>query len=223
MLGRAIGAFALVLVALATSGCQVALTAGVESERDGSGWVRAGLGLDDEALRELGDPAKELRLDDLRQAGWDVSGPEEEKDGLTWIRVAKRFAAAEDAARVAAELSGPDGPFRDFRLERARTFLKTRTSFTGLVDLSRGLAGLNDPTLQEKLGDYDLGLDRLREGVTVRVEAELPGRTQSWQPALGEQLRLEASSEVWNLLPLVPAGACVAFALGAVALLVRRR
>ena len=208
---------------LATSGCQVTLTAGLEAERDGSGWVRAGLGLDGEALRQLGDPAKELRLDDLRQAGWDVTGPEEDDDGLTWVRVAKRFARAEDAARVAAELSGPDGPFREFRLQRSRTFFKTRTSFSGLVDLSRRLAGLNDPALQEKLGDYNLGLEQVGDGVAVRVEAQLPGRTQTWQPALGEQVRLQAASEVWNLLPFLPALACVVFALAAAAVLLRRR
>ena len=193
------------------------------AERDGSGWVSAGLGLDREALRQLGDPSKELRLDDLRQSGWDVTGPDEEDDGLTWVRVAKRFATPTEAAQVASELSGPEGPFRDFRLERSRTFLKTRTSLTGRLDLSRGLAGLNDPGLQEKLGDYDLGLDRLREGVTVRVEAELPGRTETWQPALGEQVRMEASSEVWNLLPLVPAAAAVVFAVAALATFLRRR
>ena len=181
------------------------------------------MGLDDEARRELGDPAKELRLDDLKAAGWDVAGPDQEEDGLTWVRVAKRFATPDDAARVAAELSAPDGPFRDFRLQRSRTFFKTRTSFTGLVDLSKGLAGLSDPALQERLGDYDLGLDQRREGVTVRVEAGLPGQTKTWEPAVGEQLRMQASSEVWNLVPLLPAGACLLFAVAAVGVLVTRR
>ncbi|MDQ3980026.1 MAG: hypothetical protein M3314_10805 [Actinomycetota bacterium] len=220
---RALGGLTLLLVAVATGACQVVLTAGVQAERDGSGWVRAGIGLDGEALRELGDPARELRLEDLRQSGWDVIGPERDDDGLTWVRVAKRFATPEDASRVAAELSGQEGPFRDFRLERSRSFFKTRTSFSGLIDLSRGLAGLNDPALQEKLGDHDLGLERVREGVKVRVEAELPGRTQSWEPALGEQVRMEVASEAWNLLPLVPAAAGVLFAVAALAVSVAAR
>lgn len=201
------------------------MTAGVEAERDGSGWVRAGLGLDQEALRELGDPVKELRLDDLRQSGWDVTEPKTEKDGLTWVRVSKRFARAEDAARVAAELSGPEGPFRDFRLERSRTFFKTKTSLSGLVDLSAGLAGLSDPALQEKVGDYDLGLDPagLGQRAKVQVEARLPGRVQSWEPAVGEKLRVETASEVWNLSPLVPAVACLVFTTAALAVFIRRR
>jgi hypothetical protein len=211
-------------VLVAAGGCQVTLTAGVDAERDGGGWVRAGLGLDEEALRQLGDPVKELRLDDLRQAGWDVSGPRREGDGLTWIRASKRFATPEEGSRVMAELSGPAGPFRDFRVERSRSFFKTRTLFTGLVDLSKGLAGLNDPALQEKLGDANLGLDpaQLADRVRVRVEARLPGGAHAWEPALGQEVPLRASSEAWNLVPLVPGVACLLFAAAA-AVLVKRR
>ena len=186
--------------------------------------MRAGLGLDDDALRQLGDPAKELRLDDLRQAGWEVTGPLREADSLTWVRASKRFATPEEAARVAAELSGQEGPFRDFKLERSRSFFKTRTSFSGLVDLSEGLAGLNDPALQEKLGGAQLGLDpaALGEKVRVRVEARLPGDVKTWEPRLGEQMRLEAMSETWNLSPLLPAAGCLLFATAVVVVLRRR-
>ncbi len=211
-------------MAVAGGACQITLATGVEAERDGSGWIRAGLGLDGEALRELGDPAQELRLDDLRQAGWEVIGPEEENDGLTWVRVAKRFTTPDEAGRVATELSGPEGPFRDFRLERSRTFFKTRTSFRGLVDLSRGLGGLSDAALQEKLAGYELGLGpgTIGDRVKVRIETRLPGRTDTWEPSVGEQLRLNAASEVWNLLPLLPAVASGIFALAAVAVLAGR-
>lgn len=233
----------LLLLVLAT-GCQVTLTAGVDAERDGSGWVRAGLGLDAEALRQLGDPRRELRLDDLRQAGWEVTGPRAEGDDLTWVRAAKRFGTPEEAASVAAELSGPEGPFREFRLERSKSFLKTRTSFSGLVDLANGLAGLNDPGVQAKLGDADLELDLaglqrrfgpdVNRAVRVRVEAKLPGDVTAegatpipggvaWSPPLGEQVRLRATAEAWNLQPVLPAVAALLFAGAALTVVVRRR
>jgi hypothetical protein len=206
---------------LLLTGCQVTLTAGIDARPDGSGSIRAGLGLDDAALREVGDLASELRLDDLRQAGWEVTGPrKEENDGLTWVRLSKRFVDEAHAASVAAELSGPDGPFRDFKLERSRSFLKTTMRFTGLVDLSRGLTGLSDAALQERLGGYDLRLDRPEADVRVRVEARLPGRDRiAWEPRLGDQLRLEARSEAWNLRPLLPAALAVLLAAAAVAAL----
>lgn len=225
------------LLVLLGTGCQVVLTAGVDVGRDGSGIVRAGIGLDDDALARLGDPATELRLADLRQAGWTVTGPAKEKDGLTWVRATKRFSDAAGAAGVAAELSGPDGPFRSFQVVRTRGFLHTSTRFTGVVDLTKGLAGFSDPDLAAKLGGA-LGLDadalRARLGadadkeLQVRVEAHLPGDTKSnatsrgaggtlvWQPALGKQLAVDARSSALNLVPLVPAVVALVFAAAAV-------
>ena len=62
----------LVLVALLAwlaSACQVDLAAGIEVNRDGSGRVSAGVGLDAEALKEVGDVASAFRVDDLRRPG----------------------------------------------------------------------------------------------------------------------------------------------------------
>ena len=224
-----------VALLFALTGCQVTLAAGVDAAPDGSGTVRAAVGFDDEALAQVGDPRTELRLDDLRQAGWTVVGPRKEKDGLTWVRAGKRFATPEDAGRVAAELSGPSGPFRDIRLQRSRSFFKTKTMLTGVVDLSNGLAGLSDPDLQAKLGETDVGLDvdalRRRfgpsadEAVRVRFDARLPGRSQSWEPKLGEQVRIDVRAEAWNLVPVLGAAAALVFAAAALAVTVvgRRR
>lgn len=223
----------MVVLLLATAGCQVTLSAGVEARFDGSGVVRAAVAFDDEALAEIGDLPTELRLDDLRQAGWEVDEPRKEDDGLTWVRAAKGFATPEEASRVAGELSGPQGPFRDFRLESSRSFLKTKTSFTGLLDLSDGLAGLSDAGVQSKLGDADLGLDldglRRRFGpdldraVQVRMEARLPGRHETWQARMGEQVRMEARAEAWNLVPVLGAVAALVFAVAALAVTVASR
>lgn len=210
---------------MATGGCQVVLTTGIEAKRDGSGLVRAAVGLDDEALRQLGDPATELRLDDLRQAGWAVAAPAREADGLTWVRLSKPFADPDQAGRVAAELSGPGGPFREFRLERRRSLLRTTTEFTGVVDLTAGLAGLYDQALQDALGDAAPPLDPAalaERDVRVRVEARLPGEDpRVWEPALGEELRLEAVSDVLNVR--LVGGATAAVVLTAAALVLLRR
>jgi hypothetical protein len=207
--------------------------------------VRAAIGLDEEAVREVGDLAAAFRLDDLRQAGWEVEAPRREADGLTWVRAAKRFESPAEAALVAAELSGPEGPFRELRLERSRSLFKTKITLTGLVDLANGLAGLNDPDLQERLGGADLAVDlaglqrrfgdALDDTVDVRLEATLPGDVDAqgatragdavvWSPAVGEQVRVSATSESWNVQPLVPAAAAFVFAVAALtAILVKKR
>jgi hypothetical protein len=212
------------VLAFVASGCQVTLSAGIEVGADGSGTVHAGVGFDDEAVAEVGDLAAALRADDLRQAGWEVAGPAPEEDGLTWVRASKDFDDPEEAAAVAAELSGPDGPFRDFRVTRERSLLRTKTSFSGVADLSRGLAGLSDAELQAALGDFDLGLDvdglrrrfgdTLGDRVRVQVSATLPGKVEAntatvgggraqWTPAVGERIELTAEGDLRRLAPLV--------------------
>lgn len=234
------------LLALATSACQVTIAAGVDVGRDGSGRVTAGVGLDAGALEEVDDLATALRVDDLRQAGWQVDPPRREGDGLTWVRAAKPFADPEEAAAVLGELSGPDGPFRDLRLVRTRSLTRSETTFTGTVDLSGGLAGLSDPELAETLADVDLGLDLeglrrrfgddLAEAVEVRFTAGLPGDLTTnapgrdgdralWTPEPGQTVELEASSEAFRIDPVIPiaAGAVVVVMAGLVVLGVRRR
>ena len=230
------------LLAWATSACQVTLTAGVDVNRDGTGRVVAGLGLDDDALREVGDLATGLRLDDVRAAGWLVDAPRKEGDGLTWIRASKPFTEPEQVPSIVAELNGAGGPFRDFRVTRTKSFTRSKTTFTGTVDLAAGLTGLSDPELAAALEDIDLGLDvdglRSRFGDRIKVMATvgLPGDVTTnapardggralWAPDLGQTIQLEASSSAFRVDPRVPiiAGAALLVAVLLLIVLLRRR
>lgn len=230
------------LLAWAATACQVTLTAGVDVNRDGTGRVTAGVGLDDEAVREVGDLATALRIDDVRRAGWQVDPPRKEEDGLTWVRAAKPFTEPEQVPAIVAELNGPTGPFRDFRVERTKSLTRSKTTFTGTVDLAAGLAGLADTELTAALDDVDLGLDveglRRRFGDRLKVEASarLPGdvttnattrdgRRALWSPELGQSLALQASSEALKVDPRLPivAGAALLLAVAFLAALLRRR
>ena len=71
------------------SSCQVTIVAGVDAKADGSGVVRAGVGLDADALHQIPDLRQQLKVDDLRKAGWTVVGPRKEGDGRTWVRATK--------------------------------------------------------------------------------------------------------------------------------------
>ena len=244
---RARLAVVVALLAWATAACQVRIATGIDVARDGSGRVTAGLGLDADALKELGDPATALRVDDMRKAGWQVDGPRREDDGLTWVRASKPFAGPEQAAAVLGELNGPDGPFRDFRVVRTKSLTRSRTTFTGTVDLSGGLTGLSDPELAAAMGDVDIGLDLeglrrrfgddLARAVVVEVTAGLPGKTTTnapsrkgdravWAPEPGQTVQLEASSSALRVDPLLIAaagGALVLVAAGLILALRRRR
>lgn len=232
----------LALLAWATSACQLTLTAGVDVNRDGTGRVVAGVGLDDEAVREVGDLPTALRLDDVRAAGWLVDAPRKEGDGLTWIRASKPFTEPEQVPAIIAELNGAGGPFRDFRVTRTKSLTRSKTTFSGAVDLAAGLTGLSDPELVAALDDVDLGLDveglRARFGDRIKVLATvgLPGEVTTnapardggralWVPELGQTVQLEASSSAFRVDPRLPiaAGAALVLATVLLVVLLRRR
>jgi hypothetical protein len=228
-----------VLAVLTLGACQVSTTVGVDARADGSGVVRATVTLDKDAAGQVPDLRTQLRVDDLRSAGWRVEGPTPTKDGGAVLSASKGFASPAEATTVVEQLSGPTGPFRAFTLRRSRSFAKTRVSFRGHVDLSKGLAAFSDSELRTRLGS-DLGFDpealqgRLGRSLArifpVTVAVRLPGSVESnaplragngarWSPTFGESVALTATSEQWNTRNLAAAGLAVLAGLALLALL----
>ncbi len=223
-------------LAVATGGCQVGLTADVDVRADGSGVVRAGVGLDAEALEAVGDLPMELAVDDLREAGWSVSPPRLEGDGTTWVRATKSFEDTPGASQVLHEL----GPvFADLRLEREATLRGSRSRLDGALDLTGGLSAFTDPALVEALGP-DLLASRppsvLAGQVRVQFSADLAGRVRSnatvsqrgrpvWFARPGQRIPISATGELDRTALLVAGGGSAALIAGVLVLVVvvRRR
>jgi hypothetical protein len=233
-----VAAAALALLLL-SSACQVTIAVGVDAKANGSGVVRAGVGLDADALRQIPDLGQQLRVDDLKKAGWTVVGPRKEGDGRTWVRATKPFADPAGARKAVGELNGPNGPFKDFRLTRSHSLLRTKTAFSGTVDLA-GARSLADPRLQQQMGSSGVDpkvlqqqLDQaVNRAFRLEVVAQLPGKISSnaptqvsggvvWHPKVGEQAKLTAASTAWNLRPIL--FTAVALVLALAALVVWRR
>jgi hypothetical protein len=227
------------LALLVCSACQVTIAVGVDAKQNGSGVIRAGVGLDDDALHQIPDLAQQLRVDDLKKAGWTVVGPRKESDKRTWVRATKAFANSAGAAKAMDELNGPNGPFKNFKLTVKHSFLRSKTSFSGTVDRV-GASGLADQRLQQQLGGSGVDPKVLEQqlnqiidrSVQTEVVADLPGSISSnaptavsggvvWHPKAGEQAHLTATSTAWNLRPII--FGAVALVLAIAALLVWRR
>ena len=239
--GRGLALLLAALVLLLCSGCQVTIATGVDANADGSGMVRAGVGLDADALRQVPDLRQQLKVDDLRKAGWTVVGPRKEGDGRTWVRASKRFADPAGERRAVVELNGPTGPFKDFRLTRHRSFLRSTLRFSGTVDLA-GASALADQRLIQQLASSGLDTaalqreasDLVNRSFKLQVVARLPGSIHSnapvsvdggvvWRPKVGERVQLVATARAWDTRRIVLLAAAVLAALAAVMLLVRRR
>ncbi len=233
------------LVLVGAGACQVRVTGGIDVNPDGGGTVRAGLGLDDEAMKSVGYISAALRVDDLRQAGWKIDGPGKEGDGLTWVRASRPVSDTAGAKVALAQLSGPDGPFRDLTVSSTHSLFRNRTTLSGAVDLSGGLNGLADADLLSKIGGgLPLDLDGLRKElgadldkvVQVSFEARLPGSVDAnatekaggrlvWRPSLGGRLPIGATSKGLNVVPIAVVAVVLLVAVGGttVWLVFRRR
>ena len=217
------------------------IAVGVDANQNGSGTVRAGVGLDSDALRQIPDLAQQLRVDDLKKAGWTIVGPRKERDGRTWVRATKPFRNPAGAEKAMAELNGPNGPFKNFRLRQSSSLLKTKTSFSGTVDL-QGARSLADPKLQEQLAapgvdpkvleqQLDAAINR---AFRLEVVAHLPGSIDSnapteveggvvWHPKVGEDVRLTATSSAWHLRTIIFGGLALVLVVAAVIIWRRSR
>jgi hypothetical protein len=214
------------------TGCQVTVDVDVSADAGGGGEVRATVVLDRDAAAQAPNLAEDLRVDDLAAAGWEVEGPSRREGGEVRIEAVKPFAGPAGAHQAVEELSGPGGPFRDFRLSVDRSFVETRTSLTGTVDLSSGLEGFSDDVLRQRLGS-PLGVDLaavqrqlgkpLADAFQIRVEAHLPGEEATVvSPRLGQRQELTASARRLNTERIAFGALAVVSALALLGVLVRR-
>lgn len=158
--------FALVaLVVVVAAGCRVQIETKIDVGLDGKGTITQSIGFDDAALKRVGDPAQALRADDLVQAGWEVDAASKEGD-LTWIRVHQSFETPEEGTALLAQLSGPDGPYRDMLISRSDGFLSTSVKVAGQIDTTAGLQMFGDQQLATTLGGDASG------GLLAKIEAE---------------------------------------------------
>ena len=188
---------ALVAAVLCLVGCEVSASVGIDVAEDGSGSVTVSAELDREASQRLGDPATQLRTEDLTAAGWTVEFVAAEGGGLT-IRGTKPFGSPDGLQQVLDEVGGVDGIFREWTIDIEDAFASTTWTVGGRVVLSGSLDQFSDADLAAALDGLPLGRTpeqlaaELGEGgsVPIRLGIRLPDevdegdRLQTWDYAV---------------------------------------
>jgi hypothetical protein len=233
------------LVVALASACQVKTEVDIDVKADGSGTVTVSVGLDDAAVKDIGDLGAVVRTDDLTKAGWTIGRPAKEADGYTYLRLTKPFANPDEANAIFTQITGPTGPFQGFHLARTREFAKTDTTFDGTVDLTGGLPAFADNALAQQLDGKPLGQDLasiekavggpIDKAFTFRVAVRLPGDVTSnatlqvdngavWEPKLSDKapsvLQAKGSARRVTTLVFIALGIVALIALAVV--LIRR-
>jgi hypothetical protein len=220
---------------LTTTACQAVTRVTVAAGPAGDGTVSVSLSLDKAAASQFSNLAGQLRLDDLRRAGWTVAAPPPAPDGSETVTVSERFRNPAGASILLGQLSGPTGPFHALRLARHHALFSTRTAVSGTVDLRAGVDAFADTRLAQQLGvpSISSALAELHQsgaadpGLRIEVATHLPGNVQAntrvsggtavWPAPLGATLTLTATASQRNWLNVGLALVCVLCLLALVA------
>jgi hypothetical protein len=157
---------------LALAGCRMDVNVGIDVQEDGSGTVTVAVGVDDELLARVPGAADRVKLEDLRAAGWGVTGPAKEDDGNTWVHLSRPFANPTELREILGEVNGPGGPLGAFELTIDEEWDQTTWTLSGTAGLTGGVAGFVDPDLAAAFGTSK-PLEQLVEESGVPVEQGL--------------------------------------------------
>jgi hypothetical protein len=185
-------------LALLLAGCRLDVALDVAMHADSSGTVTVTAAADAELVAKAPSAFGDLRLDDIRQAGWAVTGPTKAADGTMSVTLAKPFGTPAEAAPILAELNGPNGPLHGLALSIERSFALVSSSFTGSAQLTGGLAAFSDDALIQALGGStplaNLVASPVDQVLGLTVTARLPGRVTSSNGTVGA----DGASVTWK-------------------------
>lgn len=232
------------LSAVFLTACKVDLTATINVAENGSGTVIVTATGDEEVLRAAPELVDSLNVDDLRDAGWDVTADVPNAVGGITVTVAREFATVDEATTFLSQLSGTNGPFRNMTITRTGGVNDATFELRGSGGLPNGLSDFADAEALAVLGEApffntltvrDVSVS---EVLTVSLDVTLPGdltsstgevkpraeddlvTTARWQiPADGTELPLEFSTRNRDLSAQVASVAATLF-LGLMILLI---
>jgi hypothetical protein len=237
---RALLALVTVVVGLLLAGCRADARLTIEVEDDGSGVVTLRVVLDADAVDTLGGIEDQLQVGDIQAAGWDVRGGRDVGTGGFILEASKPFANPAALTAVIAELSGDDGPFRDFRLARDSGRFEDGWTFSGIADVVEPYAGLDEPGFEDVLRGMGVDVAGLQQqlgtsisdALSLEIRVAIPGTERGnftrtadggavWEVPSDETQQLVAESTSLDQERIARAG--IAIVLGIAALMLAMR
>jgi hypothetical protein len=189
-------------VLIACCGCRLDVGVDINMTADGTGTVTVTASADSALVAAAPSALADLRLDDIRQAGWNVTGPAKNADGSMTLQLAKPFASPAEATAILAELNGPNGPLRGLTVSIDRSFALVASTLSGHAQLTGGLGAFSDAALAQALGAPPLAnlvtapVDQVLAVtvsahfagtvVTTDGQAAADGQSVEWRPSLAD-------------------------------------
>ena len=171
---------ALACVLILTS-CRVDVAVDVDMAQNGSGRVMVTVDADADVVTQAPGLADDVRLGDVRAAGWSTDGAVATPSGGLQLVLTRSFDTPEQGTAILATLNGPSGPLQAIALTRSATDTSITTGLSGSLRVDGGLDAFADPDLlavvgatpwAENITEAGLTTDR---AVSITFRATLPG------------------------------------------------
>jgi hypothetical protein len=193
--------------------CRVDVNVNVAMLDDGSGVVAITAVADAAVVQQAPDLATDLRFDDAKAAGWNVTGPVSEPGGGLRVVLTQAFRTPRQATQILADVSGPNGPLIGITLSRTRDGALTTFELSGNLQVIGGFDAFMDETLLAAVGAAPYATELAAAGIqpadaaAISFTASLPGNvlhttsveqagTLSWRvPADGSQVDVDTVTE----------------------------
>jgi hypothetical protein len=173
------------LAALALSvlcaACNVDISIDVNMKADGSGTITVTATADSDIVKQAPHLVEDLRLTDLRAAGWTIQGPAPTPSGGLQIVLTHTFKTPKQAMAILADLNGPSGPLKSIRLSRTKKGDTTTFTLGGTLVVDGGLDAFSDADLLAAVGATPYSAQAVAahvtpaQAVTIKFRAKLPG------------------------------------------------
>lgn len=176
---------AVLILSVACAACTVDITIDVKMAADGSGTITVTATADSDIVTQAPNLVEDMRLDDIKAAGWSVQGPAKTPSGGLEIVLTHPFTTPKQAMAILADLNGPSGPLKSITLARTKKGDTTTYSLGGILQIDGGLDAFADADLVAAVGATPYAAQAAASGgspeqaVTVKFRAKLPGTVKS--------------------------------------------
>ncbi len=175
----------LLALAVLCASCRVDVNVNVAMQLDGSGVVTITAVADADVVKQAPSLSTDLRFDDVKTAGWTVTGPTPAANGGLMVVLTKTFQTPAQATEILANVSGPNGPLVGLALARDHTGALTTFHLSGTLQVTGRMAAFSDETLLSAVGATpyarELAAARVQpaDAVGITFTASLPGVAKS--------------------------------------------
>jgi len=172
---------AVLVAAVLLASCRVDTDVTLKVKPNGSGTVSVVVTADADIVAKSPDIKSDVRVDDLKEAGWKVTGPVDTDDGGVTITLTRSFSGPIEATAILNQINGTRGPLKQLVVARSGKDTNSTWTLAGKLEVNGGLEAFADDAALALLGggpyvgEFNAtGLD-LGKVVGVTFNAELPG------------------------------------------------